>query len=174
MSIGRITSNYPAGYEAKRTARNSSGKGFDNAALGETDYIKKFADTTRQTSALDIYNSMSKFGGNVSKIVETKSMLPQSHVIAGAAEDAVREMQMSEEELKQTAEQESETKTEIIVNPDGSRVLVMTTSVGGMETTMSLEISKPTKAPNEYSKQAADNNISTVDTEMNTVSDEMP
>ena len=43
---------------------------------------------------------------------------------------------------------ESETKTEIIAKPDGSRVLVMTMSIGGMETTMSLEISKPTEAPN--------------------------
>lgn len=41
-------------------------------------------------------------------------------------------------------EQEEKTKTEIVVKPDGSRVLVVTMAVGGMETTMSLEISKPT------------------------------
>ena len=69
--------------------------------------------------------------------------------------------------------QESETKTEIIVKPDGSRVLVMTTSVGGMETTMSLEISKPTKALNESSKQDIENRISNMDPEMNMVADEM-
>ena len=50
---------------------------------------------------------------------------------------------------------ESEAKTEIITKPDGSRVLVMTMSIGGMETTMSLEISKPTEAPNGNSKQAS-------------------
>ena len=54
---------------------------------------------------------------------------------------------------------ESETKTEIIAKPDGSRVLVMTMSIGGMETTMSLEISKPTEAPNENSEQDTDNNM---------------
>ena len=53
----------------------------------------------------------------------------------------------------QVDRQESEAKTEIIAKPDGSRVLVMTMSIGGMETTMSLEISKPTEAPNGNSKQ---------------------
>ena len=61
------------------------------------------------------------------------------------------------EELEQAGSQESETTTEIIVKPDGSRVLMMTMSIGGMETTMSLEISKPTEAPNENSEQDADN-----------------
>ncbi len=64
------------------------------------------------------------------------------------------------------AGRKSETDTEMIVKPDGSRVLVMTMNVGGMETTMSLEISKPTKAPNENAKQDAD--------EHNAVSDEIP
>ena len=48
-------------------------------------------------------------------------------------------------------EDKSETKTDIIVKPDGSRVLVMTMSVGGMETTMSLLLSKPTSVPDESS-----------------------
>lgn len=77
------------------------------------------------------------------------------------------------EELEQAGSQESETTTEIIVKPDGSRVLMMTMSIGGMETTMSLEISKPTEAPNENSEQDADNNMPSADAEMDTVSDEM-
>lgn len=51
------------------------------------------------------------------------------------------------------AERESETHSEIVVKPDGSKVLVMKISVGGTETNMSLEISKPTKAPNENARQ---------------------
>jgi hypothetical protein len=43
----------------------------------------------------------------------------------------------------------SDTKTDIIVKPDGSRVLVITTIIGGMESTMSLELSKPTNMLNE-------------------------
>ncbi len=68
-----------------------------------------------------------------------------------------QEEDVSDEELKQEDKQESESKTEIIVKPDGSRVLVMTMSIGGMETTMSLEISKPTEAPNENSEHDANN-----------------
>ena len=37
-----------------------------------------------------------------------------------------------------------ETNSEIIVKSDGSRVLVITTKIGGMETSMSIELSKPT------------------------------
>lgn len=43
-----------------------------------------------------------------------------------------------------SSEKETETKSDVIVKPDGSRVLVVTMNIGGMETTMSLEISKPT------------------------------
>lgn len=49
--------------------------------------------------------------------------------------------------------EETETNTDIIVKPDGSRVLVVTMNMGGMETTMSLEISKPTTMPNDSSEQ---------------------
>ena len=77
---------------------------------------------------------------------------------------------VSDEELEQVDKQESESKTEIIVKPDGSRVLVMTMSIGGMETTMSLEISKPTEAPTENAKQDTNN---TPTAENDTVSDEM-
>ena len=77
---------------------------------------------------------------------------------------------VSDEELKQEDKQESESKTEIIVKPDGSRVLVMTMSIGGMETTMSLEISKPTEAPNENSEHDINN---TPTAENDTVSNEM-
>ena len=77
---------------------------------------------------------------------------------------------VSDEESKQEDKQESESKTEIIVKPDGSRVLVMTMSIGGMETTMSLEISKPTEAPNENSEHDTNN---TATAENDTVSNEM-
>ena len=80
---------------------------------------------------------------------------------------------LSDEELEQVDRQESESKTEIIVKPDGSRVLVMTMSIGGMETTMSLEISKPTEALNENSEHDTDNNMPSDDTGMDAVSDEM-
>ena len=61
-----------------------------------------------------------------------------------------------EREKKSISEENitSETDTDIIVKPDGSRVLVVTVHTGGMETTMSLEISKPTDLPNESREEA--------------------
>ncbi|MCM1158838.1 MAG: hypothetical protein NC348_10115 [Clostridium sp.] len=53
--------------------------------------------------------------------------------------------------------QESETTSDVIVKPDGSRVLVVTMNMGGMATTMSLEISKPTDALNEAANQEVTN-----------------
>lgn len=52
------------------------------------------------------------------------------------------------EEPEQADSPESKTKSDIIVKPDGSKVLVVTMSIGGTETTMSLEISKPTDTLN--------------------------
>lgn len=57
---------------------------------------------------------------------------------------------VSEEGREWETEQESETKSEIIVKPDGSKVLVMTMSVGGMQTRMSLEISRPTNMLDDH------------------------
>lgn len=48
---------------------------------------------------------------------------------------------------KETEEAHSETN--IIVKPDGSRVLVVTMRIGGMETTMSVKISEPTDMQND-------------------------
>lgn len=44
-----------------------------------------------------------------------------------------------------------ESKASIIVKPDGSKVLLVTTGFGGMETTMSIEISKPAEMQNDNS-----------------------
>lgn len=51
-----------------------------------------------------------------------------------------------------TKPERDRTHTDIIVMPDGSRVLVITMNMGGMQTSMSLEISKPTEMPNDAAK----------------------
>ena len=71
-------------------------------------------------------------------------------------------------------EKKTENKTDIIVKPDGSRVLVVTMSVGGMETTMSIEISKPTNMQNDNLKHDNDNGgipVSESETISNDISD---
>lgn len=47
------------------------------------------------------------------------------------------------------SDEEAVVKSDIIVKPDGARVLLMTTSIGGMQTSMSIKISEPTNFPNE-------------------------
>ena len=51
-------------------------------------------------------------------------------------EDSVEEKEMPDEE---------ETKTEIVVKADGSKVLMITVTVGGQEAVTSVELSKPAK-----------------------------
>ncbi len=63
-------------------------------------------------------------------------------------------------------EEETESRADIVVKPDGSRVLVITISNGGMETTMSLEISKPTDMENDNLKQDNDKEIGNKNTTM--------
>lgn len=65
---------------------------------------------------------------------------------------------MLEEYSASKESQEGGTNTNIIVKPDGSRILVVTTNIGGMETTMSLEISGPTEFPNEQMADDAETN----------------
>lgn len=52
------------------------------------------------------------------------------------------------EDINKKETSKSETKSNIIVKPDGSRVLIMTMQFGGMESTISLQISKPTDFAN--------------------------
>ena len=82
---------------------------------------------------------------------------------------------MSDEELEKADDQESKTKSDIIVKPDGSRVLVVTMSIGGMETTMSMEISKPTDTLNETENQevADENNQQSVISDGNLIENQV-
>lgn len=59
----------------------------------------------------------------------------------------VEETESTKENLVEEKEmpEEEETKTEIVVKPDGSKVLMITVTVGGQEAVTSVEISKPTK-----------------------------
>lgn len=59
----------------------------------------------------------------------------------------------AEEFLKEETGEESEIKSDIVVKPDGSRVLVMILKIGGMECTTSIEISKPTDLPNQNTSE---------------------
>lgn len=59
------------------------------------------------------------------------------------------ERDSEKEETAGRAKGENQVDTDIQVKPDGSRVLVMTRRIGGMATTTSVEISKPTQQMND-------------------------
>lgn len=82
--------------------------------------------------------------GKTRKVMEQKKRFTES---IQSAEDKAEA-----KEEKRGEKGDTETDTDIIVMPDGSRVLVITMNMGGMQTSMSLEISKPTALPNDVSQ----------------------
>ncbi len=60
--------------------------------------------------------------------------------------------------------QDTKTESEIIVKPDGSRVLMITVNIGGTQASMSLQISEPTDMQNNISKQENRNSEAPVNT----------
>lgn len=87
------------------------------------------------------YNSMSFKRANVIKAYEDEALDTETDL----------EEKDTGKTTKKPAEdpEEAQTETDIIVKPDGSRVLVITMNIGGMETIMSLKISEPTDMPND-------------------------
>jgi hypothetical protein len=63
------------------------------------------------------------------------------------AMDAILE-EIKKENGDKSSDTKSETNSDIVTKPDGSRVLVMTTQIGGMETSVSVELSKPNQWDN--------------------------
>ena len=59
------------------------------------------------------------------------------------ADDSINSKVKNEDEKKDMPEEE-ETRTEIVVRPDGSKVLMITVTVGGQEAVTSVELAKPT------------------------------
>ncbi len=60
-----------------------------------------------------------------------------------------KEAEKSKKAKTKKDDEKEDSSSQIIVKPDGSRVLIITTKVGGMETNMSIKISEPTYMPND-------------------------
>lgn len=60
------------------------------------------------------------------------------------ADDSLNAKVENEEEKEEMPDEE-ETRTEIVVRPDGSKVLMITVTVGSQEAVTSVELAKPTK-----------------------------
>lgn len=76
-----------------------------------------------------------------------KSWMSQNGAKNFKIENGVDESESAEEDAGEEKEmpEEEETKTEIVVRPDGSKVLMITVTVGGQEAVASVELSKPSK-----------------------------
>ncbi len=89
------------------------------------------------------------------RIVKQNKVQDQLESLRGQA--TLEEDKSASESSKQKedlAEEESKTDTQILVRPDGSRVLLIKVMVAGMETTMSLKLSEATKMQNDSHSQA--------------------
>ena len=55
------------------------------------------------------------------------------------------DQKVENEDEKKSVPEEEETKTEIVVRPDGSKILMITVDVGGQEAVTSVELDRPTE-----------------------------
>ena len=105
--------------------------------------------SARQASAVELYERMRRFQAMAEEdMPETDSPAEGTGQTADAMAEKARSAESEAASSQKETQEDSETDTEIIVKPDGSRVLVVTMNVGGTETSMTLEISKPTALPN--------------------------
>lgn len=105
-------------------------------------------------TVVDGYMSFTSYDGKKenswSKILDSKAMYDRAYVmlqindLQGIEDEEFWNKFFDEMESSDSQEQESGTDSNIIVKPDGSKVLVITMEINGMESTMSIKISEPT------------------------------
>ena len=158
MNLGVTEQSY--GFD-RTYIRSRSRSGSNTGRTAETypwempgDSRSKKTAPANQESAIDIYNRM--------RHIRTLD-IPEDGYSKDASEipdDGIPEEKSSNKSVsgelldKETPdepeeEEEAKSNSDIIVKPDGSRVLVMTMTFGGMKTSMSLEISGPTAMAND-------------------------
>lgn len=154
MSIAGIkTMSYPSYYKIKNMKRNTSEKGYSGKINDNSRLID--INAPKQISLIDTYNIMRQAKQNIISKEESKDISSKYEV--DKQQTNIKKTIIDEKTTHKNKKEEAKTDTEIIVKPDGSRVLIVTTDIGGMKTTMSLEISKPTDMPNESNQENNDN-----------------
>lgn len=130
------------GYSGEYIYKKSSGTGRTESVSAKS-YFRQLqessgekANSTGQASVMELYERMRRFR------TMTEIEIPETKTSEEASEPETASCLSEEQE-------DSRTDTEIIVKPDGSRVLVVTMNVGGTETSMTLKISEPTAMPND-------------------------
>lgn len=154
-------------YKSKNTLRNKQGY-LENIHFAVKENVSAEDVIKADMSMQNIYEKMKSSAENALKSDWIGSGLSKSNLVKSNLVKSNLPVQISKRNLeyekilledKEKAasnKKETETKTNIVVQPDGSRVLVITVNMGSMETTMSLEISKPTNMLDD-TKQNNDN-----------------
>ncbi|RRJ62774.1 hypothetical protein EHV15_07355 [Paenibacillus oralis] len=132
---------------------------------------------------MNIYRISNTVGNGIERIYKRKEMSDFKNILDTVMKNAPKlDTYIPEEKLngldnsgvynKTNGATESTTDSKVVVKADGSRVLMITINVNGMNTTMSLEISKPTQMPNSEGDQELDTttlnagNLQSVDSEL--------
>lgn len=125
----------------------------NHTPAGLSPYVNKMRNASVQK--MDFLEEMQRAEGNAG--LSRQSSL-RSLPLKEWELDAVKQGDNAEQaktEVESSKLEQSQTDTDIVVKADGSRVLVITTSFGGMQTTMSLEISKPTAMQNDVQERSS-------------------
>lgn len=120
-----------------------------NTSMNSDIYIKKENSKYRKEHTFEQHQTAKAFD-----TAETKQYASVQDIYELLKPKVSKEEYVKKQDsLVEESGRENVAETDIIVKPDGSRVLVVTMNMGGMETTMSLEISKPTIMQNDNSEQ---------------------
>lgn len=99
----------------------------------------------------------------VDHVFSDRYSFQMNHESERIKERRCRRMKLPEPQTQEVEEkkwdwetEQPRTESQIIVKSDGSRVLLVTTNFGGMQTTMSLEICKPTALQSNVPEEMQD------------------
>lgn len=148
---------YPASQQARKKEPDYP-EGYRPSKEKKVYVRRPLAASMGQVPVQEAFERMAASGNRVYRALSEL----EGYGLTDRTEQEKRGMERFLQEYEQNLPQEdkaggvekTETESEIIVKPDGSRVLVVTTITNGVVTSVqSMEISKPTDAPNESGEE---------------------
>lgn len=151
MSISGIgVSDSPAPWEKRKTQRSITGTDFAGrmADINRSNTVRQASGTTNGRKA--IFGAAS---GRDLYVNDSSDICGAQLWDAELSKHQDKRLLLRDKANIPADEQDSNTHSEIIVRPDGSRVLVITMDIAGTQTAMSLQISEPTDMQNDVSRR---------------------
>lgn len=158
--IGGATGIVYGSAEQSRSEKQESTGSFEPAAEKKIYVRRPAAAVVGQVSVLDVFNRMSENGNGINRAMarlEGSGVSVWSEKEKGALESVWQEYeQQLPEDEREGAIKKTETESEIVVKPDGSKVLVITVKTGGVVTSvMTMKISEPTHEADDSGQEGA-------------------